>query len=263
MSEPRRSKRLKSALPSLAPSSQIMISPSSATCSAQLSTPNIKIFLVGSELPGLTPSELRLLRKRQRQLATTATSTLDSLPGRAYHRNALESSLVFAQHEAGSAICIDLHGWILTCFYCIGESEEEWTTNRRTWLLSYTGTAVQAECRAWNSRRDLRSSRSLLLSQVKSKNVIRLHLASHRLLWMIHQTRSPSYVSGSQVAKTWSLRPINAPSITWLRYLEARTAVWYVVLILTIIRRLVPSSTTRGRTGATQEYLCFARWMER
>jgi hypothetical protein len=64
--------------------------------------------------------------------------------------------LIFTQYEAGTAVCIHAAGWILTCSHCFGEDEEERTTsNKRRWLLYYTGLAVQVECRVWDSKRDL------------------------------------------------------------------------------------------------------------
>ncbi|KAJ6097758.1 hypothetical protein N7499_002132 [Penicillium canescens] len=58
-------------------------------------------------------------------------------------------------HEAGTAVCIDSRGWILTCAHCFGETPEEWKAERLKWLLYYNGLAVQVECRAWDERRDL------------------------------------------------------------------------------------------------------------
>ncbi len=64
--------------------------------------------------------------------------------------------MVFAQHEAGSAVCIDPAGWILTCAHCFGDTEEEYqTADERRWLLFYTGLAVLVECRVWDPKRDL------------------------------------------------------------------------------------------------------------
>ncbi|KAJ5806715.1 hypothetical protein N7474_010307 [Penicillium riverlandense] len=68
---------------------------------------------------------------------------------------AIASTLIFAQQEAGTAVCIDSRGWIVTCAHCFGESPQEWRAQRYKWLLYYSGLAVQAECRAWDARRDL------------------------------------------------------------------------------------------------------------
>jgi hypothetical protein len=99
---------------------------------------------------------LKLLRQKQSRLETSASYTLEALPAGAHIRNALESTLIFAQYEAGTAVCIEATGWILTCSHCFGEDEEERrTSNKRRWLLYYTGLAVQVECRVWDSNRDL------------------------------------------------------------------------------------------------------------
>ena len=104
---------------------------------------------------GLTASELRLLREKQRRLRSTAVAISDSLPPGRGARNVLEATLIFAQYEAGTAVCIDAAGWVLTCAHCFGETREECEANKRRWLLFFTGTAVQVECRAWDAKRDL------------------------------------------------------------------------------------------------------------
>jgi hypothetical protein len=87
-----------------------------------------------------------------------APSTLKLLLSRPQLRNALESTLIFSQREAGTAVCINGAGWLLTCAHCFGDTEAEWKSsanNRRKWLLFYTGLAVQAECQIWDIKRDL------------------------------------------------------------------------------------------------------------
>ncbi|KAF6235748.1 hypothetical protein HO173_005943 [Letharia columbiana] len=116
----------------------------------------IKIIPPGFKLPGLSPSELTLLHRKQTKLASTVTSTDHSLPNAPGLLHALASTLIFAQHEAGTAICIDPAGWILTCAHCFGDDETEYQADsRRRWLLFYTGLAVQVECRVWDPKRDL------------------------------------------------------------------------------------------------------------
>lgn len=104
----------------------------------------------GATLPGLDSAELSLLRKKQRQLLSNAPATLSCLLSRKHLRAALEASLIFAQYEAGTAVCIDAAGWVLTCSHCFGDTEEEWRAKKRKWLLFYTGLAVQVECRVWD-----------------------------------------------------------------------------------------------------------------
>ncbi|KAJ6471354.1 AT hook domain-containing protein family protein [Mycena sanguinolenta] len=118
----------------------------------------IQIIKAGSRLPGLEASELALLRAKQRKLRAEATKTIASLPTDSQHmRTALEASLIFAQEEAGSAVCVDPAGWVLTCAHCIAETDDEYHNAMAAtwWLLFYTGLAVQVECRAWDPKRDL------------------------------------------------------------------------------------------------------------
>ncbi|KAJ7093492.1 trypsin-like cysteine/serine peptidase domain-containing protein [Mycena epipterygia] len=110
-----------------------------------------------ARLPGLKASELALLREKQRQLTANVATTLASLPNDTEQmRTALGASLIFAQQEAGSAVCVDPAGWVLTCAHCFGDTEEEYQQSpKRRWLLFYTGLAVRVECRAWDLVRDL------------------------------------------------------------------------------------------------------------
>ena len=118
--------------------------------------PAIQVVRPGTKLPGLSVEELKLLREKQARLTSTASATLASVPSDNHIRNTLESTLIFAQYEAGTAVCVDAAGWILTCAHCFGDDEEEYrATNKRRWLLYYTGLAVQVECREWDPQRDL------------------------------------------------------------------------------------------------------------
>jgi hypothetical protein len=114
------------------------------------------IILPGRNLPGLDPDGLQLLRQKQARLRSNARTTLQSLPPNLRHlRRALEATLIFAQYEAGTAVCIE-PAWILTCAHCFGDTYEEYlAANKRKWLLFYHGLAVLAECRFWDGRRDL------------------------------------------------------------------------------------------------------------
>ncbi|EGC42777.1 AT hook domain-containing protein [Histoplasma capsulatum var. duboisii H88] len=112
-------------------------------------------ILRGSKLPNLSPAECKLFREKQLRLSNDTPHTRASVSGQ-HLRTALEASLIFAQHEAGSAVCIHPAGWVLTCAHCFGETEEEYLASPKTrWLLFYDGRAVQAECRAWDAKRDL------------------------------------------------------------------------------------------------------------
>ncbi|KUJ10331.1 trypsin-like serine protease [Mollisia scopiformis] len=108
---------------------------------------------------GLKATEIALLRKKQERLTSTETTTLDALstlPNQANLQNALSATLIFAQYEAGTAVCIDRAGWLLTCAHCFGDDGQEYKKlNKKKWLLFHNGLAVQAECKVWDPKRDL------------------------------------------------------------------------------------------------------------
>ncbi|EEH37970.1 AT hook motif family protein [Paracoccidioides lutzii Pb01] len=139
-----------SSIPSTAPSISISNAPI-----PQSPKNLIEKITRGSNLPNLSPTDLKLLRKKQDRLSLDAPSTRASLPD-AHLQNALAASLIFAQHEAGSAVCIDPAGWVITCAHCFGDTYEDYSTSSKTrWLLFYDGQAVLAECRVWDAKRDL------------------------------------------------------------------------------------------------------------
>ncbi|KAI0441636.1 trypsin-like cysteine/serine peptidase domain-containing protein [Xylaria telfairii] len=71
------------------------------------------------------------------------------------HAGALDATLVFAQEEAGTAVCISPNGILLTCSHCVAENIAEWENSKDRWLLLKSGLAVKARCVAWDERRDL------------------------------------------------------------------------------------------------------------
>lgn len=71
------------------------------------------------------------------------------------HASTVEEALVFAQEEAGTAVCISADGLLLTCSHCVAETAEELKRSKSTWLLFKSGRAVKAECVAWDPIRDL------------------------------------------------------------------------------------------------------------
>lgn len=119
--------------------------------------PGSRLTLIppGSRLPDLSIKEQNLLREKQKHLAFKSTASCTDLRDRSDLRNVLASTLIFAQHEAGTAVCIDPRGWVLTCSHCFGESDTEWRDYRYKWLLFSNGLAAEVECRIWDPRRDL------------------------------------------------------------------------------------------------------------
>lgn len=122
-------------------------------------------------LPDLNKADLHTLRNKQRRLRNSVSLTLETTRTEgAQALRALESTLIFAQSEAGTGVCIDSRGWILTCAHCFGETAQEWKAERRKWMLYYTGLAVEVECRAWDLRRDLALAKIIRIEMEREPN---------------------------------------------------------------------------------------------
>jgi len=105
-----------------------------------------------TENTGLSKDELALIDKKQQWLMKYQPSA----PGcRPEVKEAVNSTLVFAQEEAGTAVCISPAGIILTCAHCIAETPEELKTHDSYWLLFASGQVVQAKQFWWETGRDL------------------------------------------------------------------------------------------------------------
>ncbi|KAH8654003.1 trypsin-like cysteine/serine peptidase domain-containing protein [Tricladium varicosporioides] len=119
-------------------------------------TESIQIIPPGQKLPNISPQELKLLRQKQSKLAATSVLALQDLPDAPNIQNALNSTLIFGQYEAGTAVCISPDGHLLTCSHCYGDDIKEFRKGiKRKWLLFYDGLAVLADCRVWDGDRDL------------------------------------------------------------------------------------------------------------
>lgn len=117
--------------------------------------------------PNLRGPNLQLLRKKQRRLRERIPQIEKYARDRGLPAaKALASTLIFAHYEAGTAVCVDAQGWILTCAHCFGETVEEWKAERRKWLLFYTGVAVEVECREWDARRDLALAKIVCVERI-------------------------------------------------------------------------------------------------
>ena len=68
---------------------------------------------------------------------------------------AAAATLIFAQHEAGTAVCVSADGLLLTCSHCVAESREDFERRVDKWLIFASGCVVRAECVVWDDRRDL------------------------------------------------------------------------------------------------------------
>ncbi|KAL4963170.1 S1 family peptidase [Aspergillus stella-maris] len=145
-------------------------------------------------LPGLNKEETSLLRKKQFRLRGFKDEITTQASRYGEHiLNALRATYIFAQAEAGAAVCIDPAGHMLTCAHCFGEDEEEWRGNQVKCLIDYAGGAVQVQCVAWDERRDL-----ALAKVVRAESVG-------------DNTQSLSFASigiSSGVSSTWDHTPI-------------------------------------------------------
>lgn len=105
-------------------------------------------------ITGLEKCDLAIIRKKQKWLRQSKISAPPVRNG-IDMSTVVEATLVFAQEDAGTAVCITPEGILLTCSHCIAESAEELRNDRRKWLIFASGQVVQAECIAWDLRRDL------------------------------------------------------------------------------------------------------------
>jgi S1-C subfamily serine protease len=112
---------------------------------------------------GLSRKELATLRLKRRKLSATSSQTTSFITDLAHKHTpasvalttAAHATLVFAQHEAGTAVCIDPSGLLLTCAHCVAETAEEYAAGKPQWLIFSSGQVVRAKCVAWDARRDL------------------------------------------------------------------------------------------------------------
>ncbi|KAM6524996.1 hypothetical protein FALCPG4_010562 [Fusarium falciforme] len=72
-----------------------------------------------------------------------------------YPLNPVDATFIFAQEQAGTAVCVSPDGVLLTCSHCVAESASELTQNPNHMLLSSKGAIVSARVMAWDPTRDL------------------------------------------------------------------------------------------------------------
>ncbi|KAK4183010.1 trypsin-like cysteine/serine peptidase domain-containing protein [Podospora australis] len=142
--------------PPLVPSESDKIITSSPSQDPKESTATIKTL---PDRPPISITRLprkdhKLLLKKQNWLQKYTVSIPLDLNKPA--SDAVSATLVFAQQEAGTALCIDgSAGLLLTCSHCIAEDEDELDLTKTHWLLFASGTLVSARCVAWDPVRDL------------------------------------------------------------------------------------------------------------
>jgi len=106
------------------------------------------------KLTGLSKRDLTPLNKKQRLLrAIYVLATTKQV----YLAQAVASMLMFADHAAGTTVCVLAEDILLTCAHCVAENEEALASSggRPKWLLFASIRPVRAECTAWDPKRDL------------------------------------------------------------------------------------------------------------
>jgi hypothetical protein len=120
---------------------------------------NILPNLLTSATTGLPRKELATLNSKRQKLLSSpsqAGNSITKLIKRSKNlAAAAHATLVFAQHEAGTAVCIAATGLVLTCAHCVAESPKEYAAAKPTWLVFSSGRVVRAQCVAWDQKRDL------------------------------------------------------------------------------------------------------------
>ncbi|KAK3203747.1 hypothetical protein GRF29_106g514984 [Pseudopithomyces chartarum] len=106
------------------------------------------------KLTGLSRSSTALLNNKRTKLRTSITRLRRTTE--THLQDALDATLVFAQEEAGTAVCISPSGLLLTCSHCVADDEESaLNPTAAQWLIFAKGQVVRAVCVAWDGRRDL------------------------------------------------------------------------------------------------------------
>lgn len=109
----------------------------------------ITLLPFNHQFTGLRKAEREVLALKQRKLRDPQ---LQLGLQTSENRQAVAATLVFAQEEAGTAVCISDEGLLLTCAHCVADADG---VGEGRWLLFASGQAVFARCVAWDSRRDL------------------------------------------------------------------------------------------------------------
>lgn len=106
------------------------------------------------KITGLPLSSTTLLNNKRSKLHASITRPRRNL--RTHLRDSIHATLVFAQEEAGTAVCISPSGLLLTCSHCVSDDEESAPNPTAAhWLIFANGQVVKAVCVAWDGRRDL------------------------------------------------------------------------------------------------------------
>jgi hypothetical protein len=114
--------------------------------------------LLSKDTTSLSSEDFDLLHLKQSKLRNPdgqVPAFIRSLDATSSLRDAAAATLVFAQQEAGTAVCISSDGLLLTCGHCVADSQDEFERKEEMWLLFASGCIVRAKCAVWDPRRDL------------------------------------------------------------------------------------------------------------
>ncbi|KAK3390178.1 trypsin-like cysteine/serine peptidase domain-containing protein [Podospora didyma] len=159
MSSPRRTRQQRKQLLASALAVSVSIEPEIAAPSPlePLAPPSQGIVF----LPDRPPAALTKLRRADHKLLLRKQELLQKYEiatPRDFQKNSSRTvsvTLVFAQEEAGTAVCIRPDGLLLTCSHCVAETAAELDRDKTHWLLFASGQIVSAKCIAWDPQRDL------------------------------------------------------------------------------------------------------------
>ncbi|KAH7140766.1 trypsin-like cysteine/serine peptidase domain-containing protein [Dactylonectria macrodidyma] len=101
------------------------------------------------------PSRDAGFRRKRAWLQTHSVAVPADLRRRHPDVDPVAATLVFAQEEAGTAVCISPDGVVLTCAHCVAETPADLDLNTLHALLFASGRAVSARTVAWDPVRDL------------------------------------------------------------------------------------------------------------
>ena len=93
-----------------------------------------------TKLTGLSKQDAAALNVKRSKLRSPSqiSDFISNLPQESTSTtlaSAAHSTLVFAQHEAGTAVCIAASGLLLTYSHCVAESLEEYAEDNPYWLI--------------------------------------------------------------------------------------------------------------------------------
>ena len=109
-----------------------------------------------STVTKLSTPDHRILLKKRKWFETHTVIGPPALKRRGDTLNPIvNATLVFAQEEAGTAVCVSRRGFLLTCSHCVAESVAELCWEKVHWLIFPSGQVVAAKTVVWDPKRDL------------------------------------------------------------------------------------------------------------